>query len=158
MKSAWQGRRVFVAGHRGMVGSAIVRALAPFDAELVVRSSAELDLRDQAATREFFQSERPQVVLFAAAKVGGIQANIAAPAEFLYDNVAMATNAIHAAYEADCERFVYLGSTCVYPRLASQPLVESSLLTGPLERQTRVTLWLRLRDSNCAKPIGSSMA
>jgi GDP-L-fucose synthase len=133
MKSAFQGRRVFVAGHRGMVGSALVRALMPLGAELVTRSSAELDLRDQAATRAFFQAERPQVVLFAAAKVGGIQANIAAPAEFLYDNIAMAASAIHAAYESSCERFVYLGSTCVYPRLASQPMVESSLLTGPLE-------------------------
>jgi GDP-L-fucose synthase len=128
-----RAKRVYVAGHGGMVGAALVRGLEPIGVELVLRSSAELDLRDQAATREFFRSERPQVVLFAAAKVGGIQANIAAPAEFLYDNVAMAANAIHAANEAGCERFVFLGSTCVYPRLAPQPMVESALLTGPLE-------------------------
>jgi GDP-L-fucose synthase len=133
MQRAFHGRRVFVAGHRGMVGAAIVRALEPHEARLILRTSSELDLRDQAATRAFFQAQRPEVVLFAAAKVGGIQANIAAPAEFLFDNLAMATNAIHAAYEAGCERFVFLGSTCVYPRLAPQPMVESALLTGPLE-------------------------
>ena len=116
-----------------MVGGALLRALAPSGAELVTRTSAELDLRDQAATREFFASERPEIVLFAAAKVGGIQANASAPAEFLYDNVAMATNAIQAAYEAGCERFVFLGSMCVYPRLAPQPMAESALLTSELE-------------------------
>ena len=114
-----------------MVGSALVRALEPLDVELVARSSAELDLRDQAATDEFFQAERPEIVLFAAAKVGGIQANIDAPAEFLYDNLAMATHAIHAAYEAGCERFVFLGSTCVYPRMAPQPMSEIGAADGP---------------------------
>ena len=127
------GRRVYVAGHRGMVGSAVVRAVAPLGAELITRTSADVDLRNQAATEEFFASERPEVVLFAAAKVGGIAANIAAPAEFLYDNLIMAANAIRAAYEAGCERFVFLGSTCVYPRLAPQPMAESGLLTGELE-------------------------
>jgi GDP-L-fucose synthase len=116
-----------------MVGSALIRALRPHGAELITRSSAGLDLRNQSATEAFFQEERPQVVLFAAAKVGGIQANIAAQADFLYDNVTMAANAIHSAFETGCKRFVYLGSTCVYPRLAPQPMVESSLLTGPLE-------------------------
>jgi GDP-L-fucose synthase len=133
MKFAFQGRRVFVAGHRGMVGSALMRALEPLGANLITRGSVELDLRNQSATQAFFQAERPQVVFFAAAKVGGIQANIAAPADFLYDNVVMAANAIHSAYENGCERFVYLGSTCVYPRLAPQPMAESALLTGPLE-------------------------
>ncbi len=126
-------RRVYVAGHRGMVGSALVRALGPLNVRLIARSSAELDLRDQAATSAFFRAERPQVVLFAAARVGGIQANINAPAQFLYDNLAMATQAIHAAYEAGCERFVFLGSTCVYPRMAPQPMPETALLTGELE-------------------------
>jgi GDP-L-fucose synthase len=116
-----------------MVGSALVRALAPLDVELVSRSSSELDLRDQAATDEFFRTERPEIVLFAAARVGGIQANIDAPAEFLYDNLAMATHAIHSAYQAGCKRFVFLGSTCVYPRMAPQPMAETALLTGPLE-------------------------
>ena len=127
------GRRVYVAGHRGMVGSALVRALAPLGAELIARSFAELDLRDQAATAAFFQAQRPEIVLFAAARVGGIQANISAPAEFLYDNLATATHAIQAAYEAGCKRFVFLGSTCVYPRLAPQPIPETALLTGELE-------------------------
>ena len=110
-----------------------MRALEPLDVELVVRSSGELDLRNQAATNEFFRTERPEIVLFAAGKVGGIQANVNSPAEFMYDNLVMAANAIHAAYEAGCERFVYLGSTCVYPRMAEQPMPESALLTGELE-------------------------
>jgi GDP-L-fucose synthase len=131
--SLLQGRRVFVAGHRGLVGSALVRALAPLDAEVIARTSRELDLRDQAATAEFFRSNRPEIVLFAAAKVGGIQANISAPAEFLYDNLAMATHSIQAAYEAGCKRFVFLGSTCVYPRLAPQPMPETAMLTAELE-------------------------
>jgi GDP-L-fucose synthase len=90
-------------------------------------------LRDQAATAEFFWTERPEIVLFAAAKVGGIQANISAPDEFLYDNLAMATHAVRGAYEAGCQRFVFLSSTCVYPRLAAQPMPETALLTGELE-------------------------
>jgi GDP-L-fucose synthase len=116
-----------------MAGSALVRSLEPVGAELVVRTSGELDLRKQAATNEFFQAERPEVVLFAAGRVGGIGANVSAPAEFMYDNLVMAANAIHAAYEAGCERFVYLGSTCVYPRMAEQPMRESALLTSELE-------------------------
>jgi GDP-L-fucose synthase len=133
VRDKFAGRRVYVAGHTGMAGSALVRALEPVSAELVVRSSTELDLRNQAATNEFFQAERPEIVLFAAGRVGGIQANVNAPAEFMYDNLAMAANAIHSAYESACERFVYLGSTCVYPRLAEQPMRESALLTSELE-------------------------
>lgn len=133
VRRRFAGRRVYVAGHRGMVGAALVRALAPLGVEFVTRTSLELDLRDQAATEEFFHAERPEIVLFAAAKVGGIQANACAPAEFLYDNLAMATHAIHAAYQKDCERFVFLGSMCVYPRLAPQPIPEAALLTGELE-------------------------
>ena len=116
-----------------MVGSALVRALEPLGAEVIARTSSELDLRNQAATAAFFHAERPEIVLFAAARVGGIQANISAPAEFLYDNLAMATHAIQAAHDAGCERFVFLGSTCVYPRLAPQPMPETALLTGELE-------------------------
>src|SRR5262245_17239311 len=98
VRRQFSGRRVHVAGHRGMVGSALIRALAPIDLELITRTSTELDLRDQAATEEFFRAIRPEIVLFAAARVGGIQANISAPAEFLYDNLAMAANAVHAAH------------------------------------------------------------
>lgn len=129
----FRGRRVYVAGHRGMVGAALARALGPLGAHLISRTSVELDLRDQAATTDFFQSERPEIVLFCAARVGGIQANSAAPAEFLYDNLVLAANAIHAAFECGVERFVFVGSMCVYPRLAAQPIDEASLLTGPLE-------------------------
>jgi GDP-L-fucose synthase len=128
-----KNRRVYVAGDRGMVGSALVRALDPLDVQLVTRSSANLDLRHQQATQKFFRDERPEVVLFAAARVGGIQANSSQPADFLYDNLAMAANAIQAAYEWGTSRFVFLGSTCIYPRLAPQPMPESALLTGELE-------------------------
>jgi GDP-L-fucose synthase len=131
--SRLKNRRIYVAGHGGMVGSALVRGLAPLEAQLLKRSSDELDLRNQKATTEFFRSERPEIVLFAAARVGGIQANSSQPADFLYDNLAMATNAIQAAYEWGTSRFVFLGSTCIYPRLAPQPMSESSLLTGELE-------------------------
>lgn len=127
------GRRIYVAGHRGMVGSALMRALASLDADILTMNSAELDLRNQAATDDFFRSERPEIVLFAAAKVGGIQANLSYPAEFLYDNLAMATHAIQAAYEWGTQRFVLLGSTCVYPRMAPQPTPETALLTRELE-------------------------
>jgi len=116
-----------------MVGSALVRAIEPLEPRLITRPSAELDLRNQAATQDFFQSERPEIVLFAAAKVGGIQANSTAPAEFLYDNLALIANAIQAAFEFGTERFVFIGSMCVYPRLAPQPIGETALLTGPLE-------------------------
>ena len=132
-RARFAGRRVYVAGHKGMVGAALVRALQPLNAALILRSSLELDLRNQAATNEFFQTERPEIVLFAAGKVGGIQANASAPAEFLYDNLVMAANAIHAAYEVGCARFVFLGSTCIYPRMAPQPMAESALLSGELE-------------------------
>jgi GDP-L-fucose synthase len=127
------GKRVFVTGHRGMVGAALLRALAPYDCCLLTRSSAELDLRDQKATREYFRGETPEIVLFAAGKVGGIQANSSAQADFLYDNVLMAANAIHAAFEFSAQRFVFLGSSCIYPRLAPQPIPEESLLTSELE-------------------------
>ncbi len=127
-------KKIFVAGHRGMVGSAVVRALTAAGApNIVVRSRPELDLTDQAAVTRFFESERPAIVIFAAARVGGIQANSTCPAPFIRDNLAMAVNAIHAAWEADVRRFVFLGSTCIYPRLAPQPMREACLLDGPLE-------------------------
>jgi GDP-L-fucose synthase len=126
--------RVYVAGHRGMVGAAIVRALeaAGFH-NILTRSSAELDLRDQAAVNAFFAETQPEYVFLAAARVGGILANDSYPADFLYDNLAIETNVIHAAYRQRVKKLLFLGSTCIYPRLAPQPLQEESLLTGPLE-------------------------
>lgn len=117
-----------------MVGSALVRNLVRQGCtNLVLRSSAELDLRNQLETDRFFESEKPDVVIFAAAKVGGIHANHTLPADFIYDNTMMATNAIHAAYKNEVSRFLFLGSTCIYPRLAPQPIPEDSLLSSPLE-------------------------
>jgi GDP-L-fucose synthase len=128
-----KGKTVFVAGHRGMVGSALVRALARENVELLTVSRAELDLRDQAATFGWFAKARPQVVLLAAAKVGGIFANNTLRAEFIYDNISIAANAIHAAHQNGAEKLMFLGSSCIYPKLAAQPLREDSMLTGPLE-------------------------
>ncbi|SDP78506.1 GDP-L-fucose synthase [Ralstonia sp. 25mfcol4.1] len=125
---------VFVAGHRGMVGSAIVRALAARgDVNLVCRTHAELDLTDQQQVRAFFASQPVDVVYMAAGRVGGIHANNTYRAEFIQQNLAMATNVIHESYRAGVRKMLYLGSSCVYPKLAPQPIVEASLLTGELE-------------------------
>ena len=124
-----------MAGHRGMVGSAIVRALQAGGCQSVVtRSRAELDLTDQAAVRRFFAAERLDQVYIAAAKVGGIHANDTYPAEFIYENLMIEANIIDAAFRAGVRRLLFLGSSCIYPRLAPQPMREDSLLTGPLER------------------------
>ena len=126
--------KIFVAGHNGMVGSAIVRRLkAEGYANLVRRSSAELDLRDQAAVAEFFASERPDYVFLAAARVGGIIANSTRKGEFLYDNLMIQTNVIHNAYTSGVRRLLFLGSTCIYPKMSPQPIKEEYLLTGALE-------------------------
>lgn len=127
------GKTVFVAGHRGMVGSALVRRLAREDVELVTLARSEVDLRDQAAVNQWFAAHRPQVVFLAAAKVGGIVANNTLRAEFLYDNLAIAGNVIQAAHLNKCEKLMFFGSSCIYPKLAPQPLREDSMLTGPLE-------------------------
>jgi GDP-L-fucose synthase len=128
-----RGKTVFVAGHRGMVGSALVRRLEREDVELKTVRRSEVDLRDQAAVFDWFAKARPQVVFLAAAKVGGIVANNTLRAEFLYDNLIIAANVIHAAHVNAAEKLMFLGSSCIYPKLAPQPLREDSMLTGPLE-------------------------
>ncbi|WPQ65722.1 GDP-L-fucose synthase [Chitinophaga sancti] len=126
--------KIYIAGHRGMVGGAIKRRLQTLGYNnLLTRSSVDLDLRNQAAVNEFFESERPDYVFLAAAKVGGIYANNTYRAEFLYDNLMMEANIIHAAYKHGVKKLQFLGSSCIYPKMAPQPLTEDSLLTGPLE-------------------------
>src|ERR1700748_3164978 len=128
-----KGKTVFVAGHRGMVGSALVRRLASENVELLTADRRELDLCDQAAVFAWFASKKPQAVFLAAAKVGGIVANNTLRAEFLYDNLAIAANVIHAAHLNGTEKLMFLGSSCIYPKFAAQPLREDSMLSGPLE-------------------------
>jgi GDP-L-fucose synthase len=128
-----KGKSVFVAGHRGMVGAALVRRLAREGVELLTVAHREIDLRDQAAVSGWFAAKRPQVVFLAAAKVGGIVANNTLRAEFIYDNLLIAANVIHAAHVSGAEKLMFLGSSCIYPKLAPQPLREDSMLTGPLE-------------------------
>jgi GDP-L-fucose synthase len=126
--------KIYVAGHRGMVGSAIVRALrAAGHTAIITRTSAELDLRDGAATRAFLATEQPAAVVMAAARVGGIKANSTEPYDFLYDNLAMAANVIDGSRRAGIRKLLFLGSSCIYPKMAPQPIREESLLTGPLE-------------------------
>ena len=128
--------KIFVAGHRGMVGSAIVRQLLSAGHtpdQLVTRTRAELDLTDQAAVRAFFAQEKPTEVYLAAAKVGGIHANNTYPAEFIYDNLMVEANIIDAAFRQGVKKLLFLGSSCIYPKLAAQPMAESALLTGTLE-------------------------
>ena len=133
MSYSLKGKRVWVAGHRGMAGSAIARRLKTEDCELLTVGRDEVDLRDQAAVARWMAHNRPQAIFLAAAKVGGILANDTRPAEFLYDNLAIETNVIHAARAAEVEKLLFLSSSCVYPRLAPQPMKEEALLTGPLE-------------------------
>lgn len=127
--------KIYVAGHRGMVGSAILRRLRATrpEAKIITCTHAELDLTDQAAVRAFMQDARPDVVILAAAKVGGILANNSYPADFIYENLMIEANVIHQAFAAGVERLLFLGSSCIYPRLAPQPMTEDALLTGPLE-------------------------
>ena len=126
--------KIYVAGHRGMVGSAIVRALRRRGFEnLVARTHAQLDLCRQADVERFFAAERPEYVFLAAARVGGIEANRTAPADFLYENMMLEMNVIHAAWQHGCRKLLFLGSSCIYPRLAPQPMPESCLLTSALE-------------------------
>ena len=130
--------KIYVAGHRGLVGSALVRNLrAAGYGNLVLRTHAELDLMDERATRAFFQAEQPGYVFLAAAKVGGIVANNSYPADFIRDNLAVQTNVIHSAYLTGVQRLMFLGSSCIYPKMAAQPMREDALLTGPLEPTNR---------------------
>ena len=128
-----KGKRVWVAGHNGMVGSALVRRLQQVDCTLLTVSHRDLDLTRQRDVDAWVARERPQAVFLAAAKVGGIVANDSAPVDFLYDNLAIATNVMHAAAAAKVEKLLFLGSSCVYPKFAPQPIKEEALLTGPLE-------------------------
>ena len=129
-----QSPRIYVAGHHGMVGSAIVRKLAKSGhTGIITRTHAELDLCDQSAVRAFFQSEKPDQVYLAAAKVGGIHANNTYPAEFIYQNLMIEANVVHEAWRAGVQKLLYLGSSCIYPKLAPQPMNEDALLTGKLE-------------------------
>jgi len=126
--------KLFIAGHNGMVGGALVRRFkAEPGVQLVLRSRKELDLTSQAAVSAFYAAEKPEVAIIAAAKVGGIHANNTYPADFLFDNLAIAANAIHGAFQAGVKRVLFLGSSCIYPKHAPQPMPESCLLTGPLE-------------------------
>jgi GDP-L-fucose synthase len=137
MKNEWSGRlegKIYIAGHRGLVGSALMRCLAAKGhGDILTRSSRELDLRCEEATFRFFRRERPDYVFLAAAKVGGIGANSAFPADFLADNLRIQTNVLLAARETGCRKLLFLGSSCIYPRMAPQPIPEEALLTGPLE-------------------------
>ena len=126
--------KIYVSGHRGMVGSAIVRALNKRGySHIITRTHSELDLTDQQAVRSFFETERPEQVYLAAAKVGGIHANNTYPAEFIYENLIIEANVIHQAWQVGVQKLLFLGSSCIYPRLAPQPMAEDALLTGPLE-------------------------
>ena len=126
-------RRIWVAGHRGMVGSAIMRRLEGEDAEILTVDRRDVDLREQDAVRQWVARVKPDVIILAAAKVGGILANDSYPADFLFDNLVIETNVIQAAHLADVEQLVFLGSSCIYPKFAPQPIKEDALLTGPLE-------------------------
>lgn len=127
-------KRIFIAGHNGMVGSAIVRALTASGAQnLVMADKNELDLTNQQAVARFMERAQPQMVIIAAARVGGIHANNAYPADFIYENLMIESNLIHAAHQNRCERLLFLGSSCIYPKMAQQPMPEEALLTGPLE-------------------------
>lgn len=137
--------KIYVAGHRGMVGSAIVRELQRQGyTNIITRTHKELDLTRQEAVERFFAEEKPEYVFLAAAKVGGIIANQSALADFMYENMILEMNVIHSAWRNGCRKLEFLGSSCIYPRMAPQPMPESCLLTSELERPTRHTHWQNL--------------
>ena len=128
-----RGKRVWVAGHRGMVGSAVARRLQGTGCEVLVAGRSDVDLVRQDQVERWMERNRPHAIVLAAARVGGIVANDTQPARFIYENLMIEANVVHAAWQAGVEKLLFLGSTCIYPRLAPQPLAEDSLLTGPLE-------------------------
>jgi len=132
-ETAINGKKIFVAGHKGMVGSAIARRLSAEECDIVTADRDSLDLIDQRSVQQYLRHERPDIVVIAAAKVGGILANSQYPVDFLYNNLMIAANIIEAAHRSDVNRILFLGSSCIYPKFADQPIVEESLLTGPLE-------------------------
>ena len=136
--------RIYVAGHRGMVGGAILRQLQGQGHDLITATSAELDLTNQVAVRDFMVAQKPDTVILAAAKVGGIIANNTYPAQFIYENLMIECNVIHQAYVAGCMQILQLGSSCIYPRAVAQPMSEDALLTGVLEPTNGVRLVCRL--------------
>lgn len=151
-------QRIFIAGHRGMVGSAIRRQLEQRgDVELVLRTRDELNLLDSRAVHDFFASERIDQVYLAAAKVGGIVANNTYPADFIYQNMMIESNIIHAAHQNDVNKLLFLGSSCIYPKLAKQPMAESELLQGTLEPTNELMLLPKSPGSNCANLTTASM-
>ena len=133
MTASLEGKSVYVAGHIGLVGSALMRRLARENCRIVTAARGEVDLRDPVAVPAFLGRTRPDVVIVAAAKVGGIHANTSQPADFIYDNLVIASNLIEASHRSDIQHLLFLGSSCIYPRLAAQPMNEDALLTGPLE-------------------------
>ena len=148
------GKRVFVAGHAGMAGSAIVRRLEREGCDIISAPRKELDLRNSEQVDRFMAQAKPDAVFVAAGKVGGIRANSTFPAEFIADNLAIALNTIRAAHRCNVKKLVYLGSSCIYPREAPQPMQPEMLLTGPIEPTLRPP---RSPASNCARPIGCNM-
>ena len=137
-------KRTYVAGHLGMVGSALVRELNKKNKRVVITASRdELDLTNQSDVNSFIKQAMPDEIIVAAAKVGGIHANSTYPAEFIYDNLAISTNLIHSAYKNKIKKLLYLGSSCIYPREAIQPIKENELLSGPLEKQMSGMLFQR---------------
>lgn len=150
-------QRIFIAGHRGMVGSAIRRQLEQRgDVELVLRTRDELNLLDSRAVHDFFASERIDQVYLAAAKVGGIVANNTYPADFIYQNMMIESNIIHAAHQNDVNKLLFLGSSCIYPKLAKQPMAESELLQGTLEPTNEPYAIAKIAGSNCANHTTAS--
>lgn len=148
-------KRIFVAGHRGMVGSAVARRLEEENCEVLMAPRDVLDLRNQDAVHRWMTETRPDAVVLAAAKVGGILANDRYPAEFLRDNLLLETNVIHAAFQCDVGRLLFLGSSCIYPNLAPQPIPDDALLTGPLEPTNE---WSSARAARTRHPFGRRQA
>jgi GDP-L-fucose synthase len=151
-------KRIYIAGHRGMVGSAIVRRLATCGCEVITAGRDEVDLERQDQAERFLAGTRPDVVVVAAGKVGGIHANSVYPAEFIAKNLAIALNAIHGSYRAGVKKLLFLGSSCIYPKFARQPMSEDELLTGPLEPTNEWYAVAKLPGSSCVKPIAANTA